>query len=144
MTKLSLPNLNSLLVARMDADQIGSRVRAMLTQVGLITSDLYDPRRAPDIKLRLVAVEADLRAILARASSIESRVRICVQDLDGQSAQEPPAMVPAPPPAPAAAPAAAPAQITSPWSDPQTTPTPPAAEPVLKLLADLAEAQPAA
>lgn len=117
--KMSLIHTNALLVATTDLDHAKRRAQAALTQLPLLEEDAKSPQ---ELKARVLALQGDLKAILARIASADSRIRICIHDETSPENPAPVVLTPAVSPVPATtgavptkASAKAPAPA-SPWS----------------------------
>ncbi len=106
--KMSLIHTNALLVATTDLDNARRRANGALTQVALLHEDAKNPQ---DLQARTAALTADLRSILARIASAESRVRICLHEADTPAAEPAQTTPPVEPARPEVAPSQAPVQV---------------------------------
>lgn len=85
--KMSLTQTNALLVATTDIEHARRRAQAALTQVVLLPEDARSPL---ELQARVQAISGDLKAILARLASAESRVRIGIQEGESPTPEAPP------------------------------------------------------
>ena len=85
--KMSLTHTNALLVAITDLEHARRRAQAALTQVVLLPEDARSPL---ELQARVQAISGDIKAILARLASAESRVRIGIQEGDSPTPEAPP------------------------------------------------------
>lgn len=127
--KMSLTHTNALLVAITDLEHARRRAQAALTQVVLLPEDARSPL---ELQARVQAISGDIKAILARLASAESRVRIGIQEGDSPTPEAPPEVLAPKPEAikpEADRGATQPVSPVSPWDRPPTSAPAPASAP---------------